>query len=175
MIRISGLMRRVAVFHSYRGNPYYTGLKCRQHIMLRLWMQQVVVQVHTPVYGSVNPAPSFVWTGLTSSDWNVVTNWISGVVPGLTDVSTIPATGVVHYPVITGTADLGPTVIESGASMSVAPGGVLNVLDVFANNGTLTLMSDVTGDGVLMDTAAGAQFSGSIVVERYNPGSNSIF
>ena len=60
--------------------------------------------------------------------------------------------------------------IESGASMNIAPGGVLNVLDVFANNGTLTLMSDATGDGVLMDTAAGAQFSGSITVERYNPG-----
>ena len=124
----------------------------------------------TPVTVTVNPAPSFIWTGLTSSDWNVITNWVSGVVPGLTDVATIPATGVTNYPMITGTANVGPTVIESGASMNIAPGGVLNVLDVFANNGTLTLMSDATGDGVLMDTAAGAQFSGSITVERYNPG-----
>ena len=124
----------------------------------------------TPVTVTVNPAPSFMWTGVTSHDWNVVSNWISGVVPGLTDVVTIPATGVVHYPMITGTVNVGPTVIESGANMQVAPGGVLNVLDVFANNGTLTLMSDATGDGVLMDTAAGAQFNGSVTVERYNPG-----
>ena len=120
----------------------------------------------TTVTVTVNPAPSFMWTGVTSHDWNVVSNWISGVVPGLTDVVTIPATGVVHYPMITGTVNVGPTVIESGANMQVAPGGVLNVLDVFANNGTLTLMSDATGDGVLMDTAAGAQFSGSVTVER---------
>ena len=50
----------------------------------------------TPVTVTVNPAPSFIWTGLTSSDWNVITNWVSGVVPGLTDVATIPATGVVQ-------------------------------------------------------------------------------
>ncbi|MEC8835849.1 MAG: hypothetical protein VXX18_05865 [Bacteroidota bacterium] len=124
----------------------------------------------TPVTVTVNPAPSFEWTGSISRDWNEASNWTSGQVPSLTDVATIPGSGVVNYPMITGTADLGPTVIEVGATMSVAPGGVLNVLDVFANNGTLTLMSDVNGDGVLMDTASGAQFSGSIVVERYNPG-----
>ena len=124
----------------------------------------------TPVTVTVNPAPSFMWTGANSRDWNDVSNWASGLVPGLADIATIPSSGVVNYPMITGTADLGPTVIEVGATMSVAPGGVLNVLDVFANNGTLTLMSDGNGDGVLMDTASAAQFSGSITVERYNPG-----
>ncbi|KAA9325025.1 SBBP repeat-containing protein [Adhaeribacter soli] len=98
---------------------------------------------------TVNPC-SFTWTGATSTDWNVASNWSGNAVPSATSDVTIPA-GLSRYPVISsGTATAKDLTIASGASLTIN-GGTLEVKEDFTNNGTFTA------------TGGSATFSGSIV------------
>jgi Protein of unknown function (DUF1566) len=84
--------------------------------------------------------PVNTWTGTTSTDWSVSTNWSAGVPTAASDVD-IPAAPS-NQPVITNgtTALVNNLTIHTGASLTINTGGTLNVAPggVVTNNGTFT-------------------------------------
>jgi hypothetical protein len=77
--------------------------------------------------GSTCPT-TFVWIGVTSSDWTVGSNWGGGVVPTLTDVVTIP-NGTAFSPIVLNgkTAYCKDITVQSGAVLTVQPTGSLHI------------------------------------------------
>jgi|GEM_PF-3062754 len=89
------------------------------------------------------PGNVYTWTGATSTDWLVGTNWSGGVVPTATDNVSIPA-GLTRYPVVSTTATAQDATLNSGAQLTLANGGTLTLTGNFANNGTFTATGDAT-------------------------------
>ena len=91
----------------------------------------------------VNNSPQeqygFSWTGVTSTDWSVATNWYSGIVPNLNSAVTIAA--ATNQPVIATNANANSLTIASGATLSVTANN-LTVTGSIANSGTMTLNSN---------------------------------
>jgi N-acetylneuraminic acid mutarotase len=65
-------------------------------------------------------ATSFVWIGITSTDWTVGSNWSGGVVPGPTNYIIIP------YPTPY-SATIPPTISVSCRSITIQPGALVNL------------------------------------------------
>jgi hypothetical protein len=101
------------------------------------------------------------WTGVTSTDWNVGSNWCSGTVPVSTTDVIIPS-GTPHQPTI------GPSTafaavcnnitINSGATLTMSNTSSLTVsaLATFQNNGTFSPASGTTVSFAGAGTVSGA-------------------
>jgi hypothetical protein len=77
------------------------------------------------------------WTGTTSTDWNVATNWCGGVPTATSDITI--ASGTTNSPIITGTSNnVRNLTIGAGATLTIPTGTRLNVYGNLANSGTLT-------------------------------------
>ena len=78
-----------------------------------------------------------IWTGATSTDWNVTSNWTCNTLPSATINASIPA-GAANYPILsssTGTAkDL---TIAANATVTVSGTGILQIAGTVSNSGTL--------------------------------------
>lgn len=95
------------------------------------------------------------WTGAVSSVYTVPGNWSANAVPSATDDVVIPA-GVPNMPVLSSAAAANNVSIASGASLTVATGGV------FSLNGNLTNNGQLLGAGTLQTTGGAQQtFSGT--------------
>ncbi|TGE21660.1 T9SS type A sorting domain-containing protein [Hymenobacter aquaticus] len=106
---------------------------------------------------------SYTWTGATSTNWNVASNWSGGVVPTATDNVTIPA-GLSRYPsVSTPTAAASVVTVNGGASLSIADGGTLSVAGNFVNNGTF----DAAGNATVSLTGSTAQTVGGTSMTQF--------
>ena len=103
-----------------------------------------------------------IWKGVTSTDPSVTTNWFSGAVPVSTDNITIPK-GKAFYPTYATDVTLNGGLIESGASLTVTEGKILNNTGTLTNNGSLTLQSSVTGTASLISATSVA----NVTQERY--------
>jgi len=93
----------------------------------------------------VNTPASKTWTGTTSADWNVASNWNPAAIPTSSDCVIIPA-GVINNPVISGTNgnfyaytltvnDQGNLTVKSGNTLRVTSS--VNVLSSATTAGTL--------------------------------------
>lgn len=85
---------------------------------------------HTPL--GVSPAPassapipesgiravSHTWTGATSTDWSVGSNWSGGVVPAILDTAVVP-TGVPNFPVLTANTSIGGVTVADLAAVNL--------------------------------------------------------
>ncbi len=79
------------------------------------------------------------WTGATSTDWNITTNWSSGIVPLVANNILIP-TGLTNYPVLNSGADgVGSDItIDAGGSLTIDGSKMLDLEGIFLNSGTVT-------------------------------------
>lgn len=104
----------------------------------------------------------FEWEGITDTDWNVASNWNKNQVPTTTDNIVIPV-GKAQYPLLnTATvATANNITIESGASVTVPTGKILDVKGTLLNNGTLLLKNEAQ----LLD-AGTVEGSGAFQLER---------
>jgi len=103
-----------------------------------------------PGYYAVGAVISgLLWTGVTSTDWAIGSNWSTGVVPTVNDDVVIPS-GCTYWPNLT-TGALGinystscsyfckSLTINSGASLTVTvAGGLVNIYGSLTINGTFT-------------------------------------
>lgn len=85
------------------------------------------------------------WTGNTSSQWNLLSNW-SISIPDLLSDALIP-TGRPNYPIITTSAACKDLVIETGASVTV--------------NGSIQIGNNIQNSGTLNSTAGIIEMRGS--------------
>ncbi|MBK0404964.1 lamin tail domain-containing protein, partial [Adhaeribacter sp. BT258] len=77
------------------------------------------------------------WTGTTSTDWNVASNWSCNTVPTATTNVSIPG-GLSNYPQLaSGTAQANNLTVASGASITIN-GGALQLAGNLSNSGTFS-------------------------------------
>ena len=80
---------------------------------------------------------SFVnWTGAVSTDYDTPGNWLNGEVPPATAIINIPA-GLSNYPVLSSDKTIGGATIPSGASLTIAAGGILRVTGSSVSNANI--------------------------------------
>jgi hypothetical protein len=83
------------------------------------------------------------WTGATSADWAVASNWGGGYVPAVADSVSIP-TGVPNFPALTGAVTVRGVTVADAATLS------LGAFDLTANDNVAT--GPTGGSGILSTT-----------------------
>jgi len=106
------------------------------------------------------------WTGAVDTDWNTGGNWSGGAVPVAADNPVIEA--VPNQPVMNAGNDCNYCIIRPGASLVVNTGNTFNI------GGNLTLGSDSTGTGYLIDYGT-VNIGGTAIVQQYLTGGFSHF
>jgi hypothetical protein len=86
-----------------------------------------------------------IWSGTTSTNWNVATNWLCGNIPTPNDNVTIPA-GAPNYPVIGNgqSASCFDISLVTGATVIVSGTGVFNLYGNITNTGGILDLTDGT-------------------------------
>lgn len=109
---------------------------------------------------------SFSWTGNVNKDWSNTGNWSTGTVPTISSSIIIPA-GRPNYPelISSSPARCVSIDIQSGAWLAIPSGKALLVSNNIILSGTLTIKSDASGTGTLIEN--GITQTGNAIVERY--------
>jgi len=119
---------------------------------------------------SYSPVPNTAtWTGAIDTKWCTPCNWDKGIVPVATDNVIIPA-GPLNFPLLNTAASCAVSVanditINTGASVSISTGGVLELSGHFSNNGTYI---HTGGDLILNGNAAQTISSSTAPLNFYN-------
>ncbi len=94
-----------------------------------------------------------VWDGSSGTDWNTAANWSKGTVPANTDNVIIDCLD--NQPVIdedpATPAECNALTINGLASLTINAAKALTISGGLTNNGLLTLKSDATGTGTIID------------------------
>jgi hypothetical protein len=109
----------------------------------------------------------------TTNNFTLGSNWSSGGFPS-NETGSIRSGGT--QPVLSGSQTIaaGTTInILSGASLTVAPAGVLTVNGTLNNSGTLTLQSDNTGTASIGNSSG--TITGNVTVQRFVSGGKRAF
>lgn len=93
------------------------------------------------------------WNGINGSVWNDVMNWTNGI-PTSTMNAYIPdvSGAKAPFPVISGSASCLNLFMSGSTSLEIGTSGALTVNGTFTNYGTLTIKSDATGTGSLIES-----------------------
>jgi predicted RNA-binding protein with TRAM domain len=114
----------------------------------------------------------FYWTGTTSTDWAVSSNWNNGTVPTSSDdvyITSVP-TNQPHVTLAPGTpAVCNNLEVQSGATLTIDAGKALTASGATSNEGTFLIETDATGIGSFMDNGT-ITGSGSFQMEQYLTG-----
>ncbi|CAM1344598.1 Hemagglutination activity domain-containing protein (modular protein) [Tenacibaculum amylolyticum] len=102
------------------------------------------------IFSITASANQSIWTGNTSSVWNVSTNWSGDVTPPtnhdvlIPNVTTAPeiASGIV--------AEMNSLEVKSSASLQILQDGAAVIENNFDNNGTITITSTSANSGTLI-------------------------
>ncbi|MGN6532939.1 MAG: T9SS type A sorting domain-containing protein [Ginsengibacter sp.] len=102
------------------------------------------------------------WNGSADKNWNNPGNWPCGIIPGATTDVIIPS-GLTNYPVITSSVGYsGNVTIQTGASITIANGGILKIGGNIYNSGKF----DATKGSIEMNGASQQTISGSIFYQK---------
>jgi len=143
--------QRVIDLSSYSGNVYfawqYDGYSYNGgygSAWTTYYVDDVIIRTENECY--------LAWTGDTDTDWNVGSNWSTGVVPGPADEVFIPRNRP-NYPEMNsaGLAEMKSLNIDIGAHVDVAPADRMTVHGPILLSGRLNLRSDATGTASLLD------------------------
>lgn len=85
---------------------------------------------------------TITWNGSTSNDWNTVTNWTPNVLPTQCTDVVIPVTP--NNPNFANNQSVNSIEIQTGASLTIQPGGCFWVGSSFTNNGSFVLQANAT-------------------------------
>jgi hypothetical protein len=118
------------------------------------------------------------WIGVTSTDWNTASNWCGGIPTATSDVTI--SSGTAFAPVVSAISSARNLSIGTGASVTVAAGGRLNLSGNLVNQGTLTASATtatiafqgttpqnvdaLTAANVIMNGVGGVVLTGQMVV-----------
>lgn len=104
----------------------------------------------------------------TTADFSQGSNWSDGAFPS-SEIAIVNSLAS-NQPVLSGSQTIasGTTInILSGASLTIAPTGVLTVNGTLNNSGTLTLQSNATGSASIGNSSG--TITGNAIVERFVP------
>lgn len=112
------------------------------------------------------------WIGVTSTDWNTASNWLSGVVPGATDPALIGVNQpFTYFPTVlagAGTVNVGSVTLGNVGGQ--APGVQVNVGSTLNVNGAITYQSDASAG---LGYTATLQGSGTVTASSISVISNT--
>jgi len=130
-----------------------------------------LTRASTPSMGAVEGQAVVTWTGGTSVDWSVTTNWDRSMVPLGGQNVAIPS-GTAHSPHVTTASssysECNKLTIQSGATLTIDAGKALTVYGTLTNNAGndgLLLMSSASGTAQLIHYTTGV----NATVQRYIP------
>lgn len=109
------------------------------------------------------------WSGGTpgvENDWNTAANWCSGLVPGDSVEVFIPSSAIYKSLEVTAAAECKNLKLESTVTLTVLASSSLSIGQALVNEGLITLKSDATGTGVLLENGLIPDV-GTYTVERY--------
>ena len=111
------------------------------------------------------------WTGTTSTDWLVGSNWNFGLHPSVTDNVYIP-TGLVNQPHITSSGST-PAVcnnltVETGASLTLNEGKALTVNGTLTNSGTEASLIVESGGSLIEYSGVNATVKRDIIAGEWH-------
>ncbi len=87
---------------------------------------------------------SITWTGSTSTNWFVASNWNPAAVPTTAASAVIPTAPVGNrWPIVTGTATIYNLTLQSSAVLTLSQGITLHVNGLVDNNGALAQIKNV--------------------------------
>lgn len=124
-----------------------------------------------PTPGAANAVLQLTWTGTTSTDWAIATNWNPNILPDLGTNASIP--DVSNDPIIGGVANCKNLSISTSAKLEISFVGKLTVngsLTNSAGNDGLVIKSSVTGTGSLKHNTSDVPAT----IERYIDGSTTL-
>lgn len=145
-------------------------------VAIQIFLHLVFIDVHAQFGGGSGKGDAKITTGNlplgnyfigTSSNFADPSNWSAGNFPSTENAEI--RTGVTQ-PILTGnqTITAGTTInIMSGASLTIAPTGVLTVNGTLSNSGSLTLQSDATGSAGIGNSSG--TITGNAIVQRFVP------
>lgn len=109
----------------------------------------------------INPVP-MTWVGGTGgagneSDWSVATNWNCGMVPSVSDITTIgvPVSGFNPSVAASPVAEVRGLKLEAGSILTIQSGGQLNITGDLNNNGAISGGGRLRFNGALQQTITG--------------------
>ncbi|MFZ4707562.1 MAG: chitobiase/beta-hexosaminidase C-terminal domain-containing protein, partial [Bacteroidales bacterium] len=133
---------------------------------------------NTATYNLTIPTPSaennyanYTWTGNTSNDWSVTTNWSGLVVPDAG--ANVAVTDVTNQPIVTSLSRCRNITIDAGANLEIGALGQLTVSGTITNNAGptgLLIRSNATGTGSLLHNSSAI----NATIERYITGSSNL-
>jgi hypothetical protein len=107
-------------------------------------------------------APTGIWTGSVSSDWNNTGNWSNGSIPDMFTSVKIPGTAV-QNPVVSGNAMCRDIFVGKGKALIVQSIGALTVY------GDATVETDLISYGSILDIG-NLTLNGKLIINRYIAG-----
>ena len=101
---------------------------------------------------------TYSWTGATSTNWTLASNWNPSIVPTSSDSVRIPS-GMPFMPTVSSSVNAARVTINSGATLTLLSTGTLNAYGNIINNGTFTAVSgsSVSFNGNTAQTVTGVQ------------------
>lgn len=111
------------------------------------------------------------WNGSVSTDWGTAANWTPAQVPAANSDVTIPG-GTPNQPAVSSAQQARLVTIASGATLTLADGGILTTGGNFTNNGTVTGAG--TGTVVLGGTAVVVGGSGLSTFPNLTTGPSAV-
>lgn len=145
-------------------------------VAIQIFLHLVFIDVYTQFGGGIGKGDAKITTGSlplgnyfigTTSNFALPSNWSTGNFPSNENAEI--RTGVTQ-PILTVNQTIaeGTTInIMSGASLTIAPTGVLTVNGALNNNGTLNLQSNATGSASIGNSSG--TITGNAIVQRFVP------
>ena len=124
-----------------------------------------------PTPGEENVGIYTDWTGVVDGNWDEAGNWHNGVPTGALNAEIPDVSGAkAPFPAISGTATCLNLYMAAGSALDINPTGELTVTGTFTNSGgTLTIKSDATGTGSLIESSGvNANVQRYLVADRWH-------
>jgi len=114
-----------------------------------------------------------MWTGATSTDWSVGSNWSKGVVPSISDsviITAYPSNQPHITTDVSSPLEINNINVRDGAVLTVDAGKALTVVEQLYNDGAMLVKADASDIGSLI-TEGSINGSGTFAMEQYLEGS----
>ncbi|CAF0859963.1 unnamed protein product [Rotaria sordida] len=98
---------------------------------------------------------NITWSGSTSTNWNLASNWVQATIPTSSDTAIIPSTTVTNQPALGNNTTIAKLSVGTGKTLTIASGFTLNNTGDLIINGTITGNGKVELNGVSSQTISG--------------------
>lgn len=105
------------------------------------------------------------WTGIVNTSWSTPDNWCNGVLPTAAVNVSIPATGVINEPILTGSGTVNNINVEANRTLVIGSGGNLQIAGAITNTGAIVATAGkVTFNGTAPQTIPQNAFSTNAIL-----------